>query len=363
MMTAFLALEDGKVFKGRTFAGKGEAAGEVVFNTSMTGYQEILTDPSYKGQIINMTYPLMGNYGINPEDVESKRIHAEAFIVKEHQPVPSSWRSVLTLAEYLDRNNVIGIEGIDTRALTRHLRLKGAMKGIVSTEGADPADLVRKAKEAPGLVGRDLVEEVTCRDRFTWSDRAGFKVVVLDFGVKFNILNSLAKNGCSVVVVPARTSAAEVRALNPDGVLLSNGPGDPEPVTYAISTIRELIGEFPMMGICLGQQLIGLALGGRTYKLKFGHRGANHPVKNLRTGKVEITSQNHGFCVDPDSIRGHDIEPTHINLNDGTLEGMRHKELPVFSVQYHPEASPGPHDAAYLFSEFVYLMRTQKKGT
>ena len=361
-MKAYLALEDGTVFTGRSFAGKGEAEGEIVFNTSMTGYQEILTDPSYKGQIITMTYPLIGNYGVNPEDVESKAIHAEAFIVKEYQPVPSNWRSKMTLAAYLEKHNKIGIEGIDTRALTRHLRVRGAMKGIISTRDTDPADLVKRAQESPGLVGRDLVREVTCREAFPWSKGPGFTVAVFDFGVKFNILNSLADRGCSVRIVPATTSADEIRALNPDGILLSNGPGDPEPITYAIDTIRELLGEFPIFGICLGQQLLGIALGGRTYKLKFGHRGANHPVKNLRTGKVEITSQNHGFCVDLDSIRDHDIEVTHVNLNDGTLEGMRHRKLPAFSVQYHPEASPGPHDADYLFSDFMEMMKNCGKA-
>ncbi len=357
-MKAYLALEDGTVFTGRSFAGKGEAEGEIVFNTSMTGYQEILTDPSYKGQIITMTYPLIGNYGVTPEDVESKAIHAEAFIVKEYQPIPSNWRSKMTLAAYLERNNKIGIEGIDTRALTRHLRVRGAMKGIISTRDMDPADLVKRAQESPGLVGRDLVREVTCREAFPWSKGSGFTVAVFDFGVKFNILNSLADRGCNVRVVPATTGADEIRSLNPDGILLSNGPGDPEPITYAVSTIRELLGEFPIFGICLGQQLLGLALGGRTFKLKFGHRGANHPVKNLLTNTIEITSQNHGFAVDPDSLPAAQTEITHVNLNDGTNEGFRHRELPVFSVQYHPEASPGPHDSDYLFRGFIRAMRS-----
>ncbi len=352
-------MEDGTVFAGRSFAGSGEAEGEAVFNTSMTGYQEILTDPSYKGQIITMTYPLIGNYGVNREDVESRGVHASAFVVKEYQPAPSNWRSEMTLGEYLERNNIIGIEGIDTRALTRHLRVKGAMKAVIATGDADPAELVRKAQGSFGLVGRDLVREVTCPAPFRWKNSPedpAYRVVAFDFGVKFNILNMLAGRGCDVTVVPATTGAAEVRALKPDGIMLSNGPGDPEPVTYAVQTIRELMGEFPIFGICLGQQLLGLALGGRTFKLKFGHRGANHPVKNLHTGRVEITSQNHGFCVDLDSIKGHDVEITHVNLNDGTLEGMRHKTLPLFSVQYHPEASPGPHDADYLFGEFLEMM-------
>lgn len=360
-MKAYLALEDGTVFQGRSFAGRGEALGEVVFNTSMTGYQEILTDPSYKGQIITMTYPLIGNYGVNPQDAESEGVQAEAFIVREYQPAPSNWRSTMTLAGYLEENGVIGIEGIDTRALARHLRVRGAMKGIVSTVDDDPAALVRRARESSGLVGRDLVRNVTCLEPYSRGKGPGPKVAVFDFGVKFNILQSLVKHGCSVTVVPAGTGPSEIRALKPDGILLSNGPGDPEPVTYAVRTIRELLGEFPMFGICLGQQLLGLALGGKTFKLKFGHRGANHPVKNLRTGKVEITSQNHGFCVDIDSIRGHEIEITHVNLNDGTLEGMRHRELPAFSVQYHPEASPGPHDADYLFAEFIDMMHARRK--
>ncbi len=361
-MKALLALEDGTIFRGSTFAGKGEVEGEIVFNTSMTGYQEILTDPSYKGQIVTMTYPLIGNYGINEEDVESRKIQAEAFIVKEYQKIPSNWRSTMSLADYLERDGIIGIEGVDTRALTRHLRVRGAMKGMISTEDISPEELVVKAKNSPGLVGRDLVKEVTCAGPFCWNERTpGYNVVAFDFGVKFNILNCLAKRGCNVTVVPATTSAAEVRKMRPDGIMLSNGPGDPEPITYAISTIRDLIGEFPIFGICLGQQLLGLALGGKTFKLKFGHRGANHPVKNLRTGKVEITSQNHGFCVDLDSIKAHEIEVTHINLNDGTLEGMRHKKLPLFSVQYHPEASPGPHDADYLFADFMEMMKKYRK--
>ncbi len=362
-MKALLVLEDGTVFPGQTFSGVGEVDGEIVFNTSMTGYQEILTDPSYRGQIVTMTYPLIGNYGINHEDVESKRIQVEGFIVKEYEPVPSNWRSRMALADYLEAEGIIGIEGVDTRALTRHLRVAGAMKGIISTKDPDPLSLARKAKASPGLVGRDLVGGVTCREPYVWpgTDQARFHVVAFDFGIKFNIVRCLVERGCRVTVVPARTTAAEVRALNPDGVLLSNGPGDPEPITYAVKTIRGLLGELPLFGICLGQQLLGLALGGKTFKLKFGHRGANHPVKNLRTGRVEITTQNHGFCVDVESIRDPDVEITHVNLNDGTLEGLRHRNLPVFSVQYHPEASAGPHDAAYLFEEFIELMKKHKR--
>ncbi len=354
-----MVLEDGTVFPGRTFAGKGEVEGEIVFNTSMTGYQEILTDPSYRGQVVTMTYPLIGNYGVNPEDMESKRIQVEGFIVKEYQPAPSNWRSQMALADYLEREGVIGIEGVDTRALTRHLRVSGAMKGIISTEDLDPASLAARAKASPGLVGRDLVLDVTCRESYPWpaTGNAGYHVVAFDFGIKLNIVRCLAERGCRVTVVPARTTAAEVKALNPDGVVLSNGPGDPEPVTYAVKAIQGLLGEVPLFGICLGQQLLGLALGGKTYKLKFGHRGANHPVKNLRTGKVEITTQNHGFCVDVDSIRDPEVEITHVNLNDQTLEGLRHRSLPAFSVQYHPEASAGPHDASYLFDDFIEMMK------
>ncbi|OEU52772.1 MAG: carbamoyl phosphate synthase small subunit [Desulfobacterales bacterium S3730MH5] len=363
-MKALLALEDGTVFYGNTFAGGGEVSGEVVFNTSMTGYQEILTDPSYKGQIVTMTYPLIGNYGINAEDVESEGIQVEGFVVREYEPVPSNWRSEQTLADYLDNEGIIGIEGIDTRALTRHIRLAGAMKGIISTKGLDPDSLVEKARASHGLVGRDLVKKVTCHKPNHWPQKqaARFKVVALDCGMKFSIGRSLAQKGCSVTVVPAHTSAEEIMAMNPDGILISNGPGDPEPITYVVDTIKRLIPHYPIFGICLGHQLLGLAFGGKTYKLKFGHRGGNHPVKNLSTGKVEITAQNHGFCVDIDSMRDPEIEITHINLNDQTLEGMRHRTLPILSVQYHPEASPGPHDASYLFDEFIELMGRQNKG-
>jgi len=361
-LKALLVLEDGTVFEGKAFASTGEVVGEVVFNTSMTGYQEILTDPSYRGQIVTMTYPLIGNYGITPEDVESVKTQVEGFIVREYEPVPSNWRSRMALADYLEGEGILGIEGVDTRSLTRHLRLAGAMKGIVSTADLDPRSLAAKANAAPGLVGRDLVQDVTCRTSYEWPERgkAGYHVVAFDFGIKFNIVRCLVSRGCRVTIVPAGTSAEDVKALKPDGVLLSNGPGDPEPITYAVDTIRKLIGRVPLFGICLGQQLLGLALGGKTYKLKFGHRGANHPVKNLKTGQVEITTQNHGFCVDVDSLRDADVEITHVNLNDQTLEGLRHRGLPLFSVQYHPEASAGPHDAAYLFDDFIEMMKEIK---
>ncbi len=374
-MKALLALEDGLALWGRSFTGPGEATGEVVFNTAMTGYQEILTDPSYKGQIVTMTYPLIGNYGINPEDVESRGIQVEGFIVKEYHPYPSNWRAKGALADYLKANGKLGVEGLDTRAITKRLREVGAMRGIISTQDLNPESLVRRARELPSMEGQDLVPLVTCSQPYWWAEsveqpppavqpdletlwaqRQGAKVVLYDYGVKFNIIRSLKARGLEVLVVPAHTPAAAVLALNPAGIVLSNGPGDPAAVTYAIENVRQCLGAAPMFGICLGHQLMGLALGGRTFKLKFGHRGANQPVKNRLSGRVEITSQNHGFAVDLESIPDPQVELTHINLNDGTLEGLRHPGLRAFSVQYHPEASPGPHDADYLFQEFIELI-------
>jgi len=367
---ALLVLEDGTVFKGYVFAGRGRALGEVVFNTSMTGYQEVLTDPSYKGQIVTMTYPLTGTYGVNDEDMESSAIQVEAFIVREYQDFTSNWRSNRTLAEFLNQHGKIGIEGIDTRALTRHIRLAGAMRGIVATDTDSISQLLDQVQAYPGLTGIDLVQHVTCQKPYRWQGgpqfdaelpkwgepHQGFKVAAIDCGVKYNILRKLEQSGCQVIVFPASTSSDEILATRPDGVFLSNGPGDPAAVDYVIATVRELLGHQPVFGICLGHQLMGLALNGRTFKLKFGHRGANQPVKDLTTGKVEITSQNHGFCVDPDSLADQPLRLTHINLNDNTLEGMEHLDIPAFSVQYHPEASPGPHDASYLFERFIQLM-------
>lgn len=357
-MEARLVLEDGTVFKGKAFGATGERYGEVVFNTSMTGYQEIITDPSYKGQIVAMTYPLIGNYGINEEDIESRHPFIEGFVVKEYSKIASNWRAKGSLGDYFRKNGILGIEGIDTRALTLHIRQAGAMKAVLSTGDPDTKELVQKARDSQGLVGVDLVKAVTCKKPYVWSRlrNSRYKVVVLDCGVKYNILRKLAEHKCRVVVVPAGTQAGEILKMKPDGLVLSNGPGDPAAVKYVIDTTRSLIGKIPIFGICLGQQMLGLAFGGKTYKLKFGHHGANHPVKDLRTGKVSITVQNHGFCVDVDSLNKKEIEITHINLNDRTLEGIRHKKLPIFSVQFHPEASAGPHDAQYLFGEFITMM-------
>ena len=374
-MKAILLLEDGTVFEGTSFGAKGQKCGEVVFNTSMTGYQEITTDPSYYEQIITMTYPLIGNYGTNALDVESKKVYAAGFIVKENCEYPSNWRNEQSLSDYLKANNVVGLAGIDTRKLVKHIRTQGAMRGIISSTELKIQSLAKTLGEYPGLVGRDIVKDVTSKKPYKWDKpvvdvlkpstdkpKLKYKVVAYDFGIKQNILRLLISHGCDVQVVPAFTSAKDVLAIKPDGVFLSNGPGDPAAVTYAVESTRQLLGKVPIFGICLGHQILGLALGGKTYKLKFGHRGANHPVKNLETKQIEITAQNHGFCVDIDSLKDKGVELTHINLNDNTLEGFRCKRLSAFCVQYHPEASPGPHDSQYLFRTFTDLMSQRKKA-
>jgi carbamoyl-phosphate synthase small subunit len=389
-MKAILALADGRTFEGSGFGAEGEAVGEVVFNTSMTGYQEILTDPSYEGQLVVMTYPEIGNVGVNPDDVESRKPFVNGFIVKDYTARPSNWRAAKPLHEYMRENGIVGIQGIDTRSLVRHLRDHGSQEGIISTWSSDSAELVAKAKRSPGLIGQDLVQNVTCGEMYDWNQGlwergAGYKqrdakengskkprgkqakfaapkffVVAYDYGIKLNILRNLAEAGCRVKVVPAATSAEDVLMMNPDGIFLSNGPGDPDAVPYAKENVEQLIGKKPIFGICLGHQIMGLALGGKTYKLKFGHHGGNQPVMDLTTRKVEITAQNHGFAVDADSLKGA-VEVTHVNLNDNTVEGLAHRELPIFSVQYHPESSPGPHDAGYLFRRFIDLMAKHRR--
>jgi carbamoyl-phosphate synthase small subunit len=381
-MKALLALEDGKIFPCRSFTGPGEVAAEVVFNTSMTGYQEILTDPSYKGQMVAMTYPLVGNYGVNLEDVESTRIQVTAFLVKEYQEFHSNFRATDTLKNYLKSQGIMGVEDLDTRALTRHIRNSGAMRAVLSTYELDSNALIVKAQKSPSMAGRDLAHIVSCNTPYRWVNNAPekidlslqpldesifqkrhshFPVVAIDFGIKHNILRCLSLLPAEVIVVPAKTDAKTIAAMAPEGIFLSNGPGDPEPVTYGAETARELMTKQPMFGICLGHQILALALGAKTYKLKFGHRGANQPVKNLLTGKVEITSQNHGFAVDLASMSDKDAEITHINLNDNTIEGFRHRQYPLYAVQYHPEASPGPHDATYLFAQFKEMMLARRK--
>ncbi|MEM6821062.1 MAG: glutamine-hydrolyzing carbamoyl-phosphate synthase small subunit [Verrucomicrobiota bacterium] len=375
-LPAVLALEDGSTFIGKGFGAPKTVVGEVCFNTSMTGYQEILTDPSYKGQIVTLTYPEIGNYGIIPEDDESYEPHASGLIIRELSPIRSNFRSSMTLSEYLEKNDLPGIMHIDTRALTKRLRVHGSLKGVLSTEGLDPKEAVARAKAWEGLEGQDYVEKVTCKAPYIWDELgeknptwyddhqkqedseigklppADLNIVAYDYGIKYNILRRLREQGFNVTVVPANTTADEVIAMNPDGVFLSNGPGDPSAVTYAHEAVRNLIGKKPLFGICLGHQILSHAMGGKTYKLKFGHRGGNQPVKDLQNGKVAITSQNHGFAVDTDSFPMGNVEVTHVNLNDKTCEGLKHKTEPAFSVQYHPEAAPGPHDAAYFFREF-----------
>ena len=395
MSKALLVLSDGVVFEGESFGAEGETLGEVVFNTSMTGYQEILTDSSYKGQIVTMTYPQIGNYGVNEEDIESQGgVKAEGFIVKEACDFPSNWRSKTSLNEYLKKSNVVGIQGLDTRALTRHLRNHGAQMGVISTVDAKAESLLEKVRKHPGISAFDFVKEVTTKKQYKWEEgcwkwqpaaaeiqnskfktqnsknsklqtqnsnpplplfskggRGGIMVVVYDFGIKFNILRNLVDTGFDVTVVPAQTPAEKVLEMNPDGIILSNGPGDPQTVTYAIESAKKLMDKKPIFGICLGHQILGLAMGGKTYKLKFGHHGGNHPVKDLSTGRVEITSQNHNYCVDINSLKGK-VRLTHKNLFDGSEEGLQHVELPIFSVQHHPEAGPGPNDSAHLFKRF-----------
>lgn len=375
MNTALLALEDGTVFEGNAFGAPVDSAGEVVFNTSLTGYQEIFTDPSYAGQIVVLTNPQIGNYGTNEADNEAGRPYIEGLIVREYSSEVSSWRSEKSAADFLSQHNIPGVTGIDTRTLVRKLRMSGVMRGVISSTMLDAKVLVERAKAVPSMAGLDLATRVSTANRYHWQEPVtaaspsevltapaapSYKVVAYDFGMKRNILRRLAHAGCELTVVPAGTSAEEVLALNPDGLFLSNGPGDPEPLEYQAKQVRQLLGKVPMFGICLGHQILGLALGGKTYKLKFGHRGGNHPVLNRRTNKVEITVQNHGFAVDPDSLDTKEIDLTHINLNDNTLEGFRHRSLPLFCVQYHPEAAPGPHDSQYLFDDFTELMSEWK---
>ncbi len=360
---AVLYLENGSRYDGQAFGSVGESLGEVVFNTSMTGYQEVLTDPSYAGQIVVMTQPEIGNYGTNSEDIESRSPSVRGFVVRECSRLHSNWRAEQSLSAYLNTHQVCGIAEVDTRRLVREIREGGAMRGVISTADFDAASLARKVENHPPMSGSDYVKTVTIAEPYEWrTEEARLRVVAYDFGIKQNILRSLSRRGCDVTIVPATTPAEEVLERHPDGVFLSNGPGDPEPLDYVVRNVRRMVGRVPIFGICLGHQVAALALGGRTFKLKFGHRGANQPVKNLLTERVEITSQNHGFAVDPDSLDSAQVELTHINLNDKTLEGLRHRSDPLFSVQYHPEASPGPHDSYYLFDDFIAMMEECRVG-
>ena len=353
--SAILLLADGRIFKGRSFGYQGETVGEVCFNTGMTGYQEILTDPSYCKQIVTMTSPHIGNYGINEEDIESENIQVAGFVIKEETMTPSNWRSTQSLGEYLKKNKIVGIKEIDTRSLTRHIRDKGAMNGIISSNDLDIQSLDKKLKKFPDMNGLDLAKDVTTQKKYKWPGKGRYKVAVIDFGIKKNILRLLSDVGCELTVFPASIKAEDILSFEPDGVFLSNGPGDPLAVTYGIETVKKLLGKVPLFGICLGHQILALALGASTFKLKFGHRGINHPVRNNEKNTVEITSQNHGFAVDLDSLPPNVIS-THINLNDNTSGGIRCTDIPAFSVQYHPESSPGPHDSRYLFNQFIEMM-------
>lgn len=361
---AVLLLEDGRVFSGKSFGYIGQTVGEVCFNTGMSGYQEILTDPSYCKQIVTMTSPHIGNYGISPEDIESEQVQVAGFVIKEETTIPSNWRSVQSIGDYLNEQKIVGIKSIDTRALTRHIRDQGAMNGIISSTTVDLESLKKNISKAPSMRGLDLAKVVTTKKKYDWSKsnkKTNYKVAAVDYGIKYNILRLLKEHSCDVTVFPAESSAQEIINFNPDGIFLSNGPGDPAAVTYGISMVKDLLGNKPIFGICLGHQILALALGAKTFKLKFGHRGINHPVKNLQTGVVEITSQNHGFAVDLESLPSN-VTPTHINLNDNTSEGLRCNDIPAFSVQYHPESSPGPHDSRYLFRDFIDMMKNAKKN-
>lgn len=360
-MKGYLVIEDGTIYKGNVFGAKKEASGELIFNTSMTGYQEIIYDPSYKGQIVVMTYPLIGNYGVNSKDVESYKIHLEGFVVKEKSKIYSNWRAEKSLEELFEENGIVGIEDVDTRKITEILRDKGAQNGGIFVGENDPNYMLEKVRKFPSLVGRDLVKEVIREKPYVWNENGKYKVVVIDCGVKYNILRLLERENIKVVVYPAITPYQEIVKEKPDGILISNGPGDPAVLNYIIENVSNLVERYPIFGICLGHQILSQVFGGKTYKLKFGHHGANHPTKDLKTGKIHITVQNHGFCVDINTLKDHNIEITHINLNDYTLEGIEHKKLPIFSVQFHPENSPGPHDAEYLFKKFYQMIEENAK--